>query len=65
MNLFRTQVYPPCLKVETWLMKKSGGVIQNFTILKNSLKKKHQYGKSLRRQTWAILLDATSSSSKS
>ncbi len=64
VNLPRTQVYPPCLEPETWLVKNRGGAIQNFTIAKNSLKKKHQCGKVI-RQTWAILPDATGSSSKS
>jgi hypothetical protein len=45
-------------------VKNRGGAIQNFTIAKNSLKKKHQCGKVI-RQTWAILPDATGSSSKS
>jgi hypothetical protein len=45
-------------------MKNRGGASQNFTIAKNSLKKKHQCGKFI-RQTWAMLPDATGSSSKS
>jgi hypothetical protein len=48
VNLPKTQVYPPCLELETWLMKNRIGVIQNFTIPKNSLKNKHQCGKILR-----------------
>jgi hypothetical protein len=40
MNLPRIEVYPPCLEIEIWLMKNKGGVIQNFTIPKNSLEKK-------------------------
>jgi hypothetical protein len=64
MNLHKTEVYLPCLEIETWLMKNKGG-IQNFTIPKNSLKRKHQCEIFLRRQTWAILPDATGSSLKS
>jgi hypothetical protein len=41
MNMLKTQVHPPCLELETWLMKNKRNVIQNFTIPKNSLKKKH------------------------
>ncbi len=48
VNLSKTLIYPPCLQLETWLMKSKIDVIQNFTIPKNSLKKKHQCGKILK-----------------
>jgi len=60
MNLLGTQIHPPCLEPETWLMKNKRGVIQDFIVPTNSLKKKHECGKTLRKQTWTILPNATS-----